>query len=787
MVCVRRSILYLFFMTLFFPVLASAVVPGFFDTTFNSPNGFATYLTPFMYGERPNAVALQSDGKIVVVDTTAELSGEAQIAVIRYNPDGSLDRNFNGSGRVLYNNYYLSFATDVAIQEDGMIIVAGFRSPKERNWYDVILLRYDSNGTLDASFNGGEVIYPNNVSFDGVDTVASLAIQSDGKILVATHNIEPNSAKSLMLLRFNENGSLDETFGSQGVVKYYTYGQQDPFPTDTIIGKRVKITPDGKIAVLIQAHPCTVVLKYNSVGELDTESAPFCGQLTPQGYLTGALPRGMEVQPDGKIVVVGDTNISPFVMRYTSKGNFDPDFGEGTGAVYFNYRDQFRYLDYPVRSSSARNVAIQPEDGSILLVGSCPMDHDGDRLSDDVDVFLARFAPDGTIDASFGINGVVTFNGGWWDGVTYAGDFGEAVVVQPDGKIIVVGNTRTNAPISGDHNDMVIMRFIGQPGPDIDVSPVNYDYGEVPKGGTKTQQFNISNIGQSDLAVTSIELIGGDSAFFNVDPGTCQNLTPTIVPGGSCFITIRFVPGSEGLKAATLRITSNDPYARAISYGPVEVSLTGRGIATESSYTLTVSTDGNGVGIVQSKPKGIKCGKNYADCTEPYTAGKEIILYRFIGQEESKFFGWSGACSGIKECKIVMDSDKEVKATFKADPTLVMWPKYRDFRNVKIGRMKAAFFVVKNSTKNGRKPLEVGPIELLQTPSPFQIFEDECSGMPLEPRESCVFGVLFEPEVAEAYTVEVRIQSNDPTAPVTAVQLSGNGVAPPPPKPPRRK
>jgi len=180
MVSLRRSILYLFFMTLFFPVLATAVVPGFFDTTFNSPNGFATYLTPFMYGERPNAVALQIDGKIVVVDTTAELSGEAQIAVIRYNPDGSLDRSFNGSGRVLYNNYYLSFATDVAIQaEDGKIVVAGFRSPKERNWYDVILLRYNSNGTLDTSFNGGvgEVVFDNNVSFDGVNTIASLALQ----------------------------------------------------------------------------------------------------------------------------------------------------------------------------------------------------------------------------------------------------------------------------------------------------------------------------------------------------------------------------------------------------------------------------------------------------------------------------------------------------------------------------------------------------------------------------------------------------------------------------------
>ena len=250
-------------------------------------------------------------------------------------------------------------------------------------------------------------------------------------------------------------------------------------------------------------------------------------------------------------------------MRYTSEGNLDPDFGEGTGAVYFSYRDQFGYPDDPVRSSSARNVAIQ-QDGSILLVGSCPMDHNGDRLSDDVDVFLARYAPDGTIDASFGVNGVVTFDGGQSSDLASDGDFGEAVVVQPDGKIIVVGSTRAQAGVSGIHNDMVIMRFIGQPGPDIDVSPIFYDYGEVPKGGAKVQQFNISNIGQSDLTITNIELIGSDSNNFTVDPGTC----PIIAPGGICIITVRFSPGSEGLKAVTLRITSNDFYARAAIYGP---------------------------------------------------------------------------------------------------------------------------------------------------------------------------------------------------------------------------
>ena len=782
MVSVRRSILYLFFMTLFFPVVASAVVPGFFDTTFNSPNGFATYLTPYMYGERPGGVAIQSDGKIVVVDTHAYNRNEAQIAVIRYNPDGSLDRDFSSTqGITFYNNAYLSFATDVAIQRDGKIVVAGFRSADE-NLYDLILLRYKSNGDIDNTFGiNGEVIYTTNIGFDGIDSVASLAIQEDGKILVATQAIA-NAQNMLLLLRYNPTGTLDTNFNESGIVTFGYYNNGGVI-TNNIIGRKVKIAPGGNIAVLIKAFAFTAVLQYGINGNLISQSMPFCGQT---GCMVeepiGALPKGMEVLPDGRIVIVGETGVFPFVMRYAADGNIDQTFGEDAGVVYFNYRDHFGFSDQTVRSSSVRNMAMQP-DGSILMVGSCPMAHDLNVSSDDMDVFLGRYTPSGILDSSFGINGIVTFDGGWRDGVTYYGDLGQAVAVQHDGKIIVTGNVRAIASEPGVHYDMVIMRFIGQPGPDIDVSPIFYDYGEVPKGGAKVQQFNISNIGQSDLTITDIELIGSDSNNFTVDPGTC----PIIAPGGICIITVRFAPGSEGLKTVTLRITSNDPYARAAIYGPVEVSLQGTAVAAQASYTLTVSTDGNGSGIVQSKQKGIKCGKNWTDCTETYAAGKEITLYRIVEQEESKFVGWSGACSGVKECKILMDSNKEVKATFRADPTLFMWPKFRDFRNVKIGRVKAAFFVVKNSTKNGRKPLEVGPIELSQTPSPFQIFENECSGKVLQPREDCVFGVLFEPDVAGEYNAEITIESNDPATPVTAVHLRGNGLPPPPPKPPRRK
>jgi uncharacterized delta-60 repeat protein len=788
MVNVKRSILYLFFLTLLYPVIASAVVPGYFDTTFNTPNGFAAFSTPFMYGERPTAVAIQGDGKIVVVDTHGDDSGRTRIAVIRYNRDGSLDSTFNHpEGVVLYNHdNVLSFATDVAIQSDGKIVVAGFRSQVAQNWYDIMVLRYNTDGSLDTSFSGGEVVFTNNVEFDGVDTVASIAIQNDGKILLATHTfLSGTDTKNLLLLRFNPNGSVDESFGSQGVVQYGYYFKGD-VETDDISGRKVKITPDGQVAVLVKVFAFTAMLKFNMEGVLVSESEPYCGQLKPMGYFSGALPRGMEVQQDGKIVVAGEADNSPFALRYTPEGELDTAFGAGTGVISFNYRDHFRYLDEPLRSSSARNIAIQP-DGNILLVGTCPMDHDGNMLSDDVDVFLARYATDGAIDTSFGINGLATFDGEWRAGETYLGDIGQAVALQSDGKIIVVGNMRANAVASGDHYDMVVMRFVGQPGPDIEVSPVNYDYGEVPTRSSKIQQFSITNIGQTDLAVSGIDLVYGDGISFLVESGTCQTLTPTIVPGGSCMITVRFVPGSEGLKTSTLRITSNDPYARAITYGPVEVSLQGTGMPVQSNYTLTVITDGDGVGIVQSKPKGIKCGKNWTDCKELYTAGKEIKLYHIIEQEESKFVGWSGACSGKKECKVVMDSDKEVTAIFQSDPTIVVWPRYKDFKNVRTGWMKAAVIFIKNSTMNGRKPLEIGTINIGPQASLFQIFEDRCSGKVLEPREACFFGVLFEPEAVGSFAAEISIPSNDPGSPVTAVQLKGNGAAPPPPKHPSKR
>jgi uncharacterized delta-60 repeat protein len=800
MVCVRRSILYLFFMTLFFPVLAKAVVPAsYLDTSFNRPYGYATYPTPYMYGERPNAVVIQRDGKIVVVDTTAVNRDEAKIAVTRYNPDGIPDGSFSVSGTAVYDGSGLSYATDVAIQlveDEEKIIVAGFRSLDE-NLYDLILLRYNAGGSLDTSFTGG---FTTRVGFDGVNTSASIAVQGDGKILVATQRIGGTGAKSLLLLRFDQNGSLDTNFGTDGVVEYSYYPYEGPpvegLPNDdNITGRTVKITPDGRnILVIIKVFAYSVLLRFDMNGNIDDtfNSVPLLGLQIPGGSYSGALPRGMDVQSDGKIVVVGETTTVPFVARYTPDGNPDPTFGEGSGVVYFNYKEHFGYVDDPIRSSNVRNVALQP-DGGILIVGSCPMSHTINGVSDDMDIFLARYNARGSLDSSFGVNGVVTFDGGWRDGNTYYGDFGEALAIQSDGKIVVVGSVRVyNDPADPDpaesHSDMVIMRFGDQPNPEhpsIEVSPESHNYGEVEKGKNKAKQFTLSNIGQSDVAIDEIELTGDDTIDFAIDPGTCQNLTPIIMAGESCTITVSFIPGSEGMKAVTLRIVLNNLNARVVEGTPVEVSLQGTGIIVQVSYTLSVSTDGNGVGSVRSKPRGISCGVKTSECTGEFPAGKEVILYPVVEDEQTRFVGWSGACTGRKECRVMMDSAKEVKATFMADPTIIVCPQSKNFKEVRLGKMRAAFIFVKNGTKSGKVPLRITGITLTGSTSSFSIFKDECSTRDLQPKEVCAFGIVFDPDSPTLHAAEAQISSTDPVSPIKTVALSGKGVAPPPPKPPR--
>ena len=169
----------------------------------------------FSYAQA-NSIALQQDGKIVLAGT-ALLNSVRNFALVRYNSNGTLDTGFSTGGKVTtpFSTPNPSFdnasAESVAVQPDGKIVAAGLAA------FDIALARYNSNGTLDTSFGtGGEVTTSISPSYD---QAFSVAVQQDGKIVVAGRTVTLSDGNfHSALARYNSDGMLDTTFGTGGSV-----------------------------------------------------------------------------------------------------------------------------------------------------------------------------------------------------------------------------------------------------------------------------------------------------------------------------------------------------------------------------------------------------------------------------------------------------------------------------------------------------------------------------------------------------------------------------------------
>jgi uncharacterized delta-60 repeat protein len=183
---------------------------GSLDATFGTSGEI---MTDFASGtDVAFSVTLQADGKIVAAGVTQDMVGAENLALVRYNADGSLDATFGTGGRVTTDIGTLEHAESVKIQSDGKIVVAGytFVGPGA----DFVLVRYNSDGSLDGSFgSGGKVV--TDLGSDG-DQADSLVIQADGKIVVAG-STGSGSGSDFAVARYNSDGSLDTSFGA-GVV-----------------------------------------------------------------------------------------------------------------------------------------------------------------------------------------------------------------------------------------------------------------------------------------------------------------------------------------------------------------------------------------------------------------------------------------------------------------------------------------------------------------------------------------------------------------------------------------
>ncbi|MER6352930.1 delta-60 repeat domain-containing protein, partial [Streptomyces sp. NPDC001634] len=303
---------------LFCPGVALAA-PGDLDPTFGTGG---KVLTDF--GGTDFATAVQADGKIIAVGQSDGASaGDFDFALARYNTDGSLDPTFGTGGKVTTNFGGGDGARAVAVQTDGKIVVAGFSNTGISNF---AVARYNTDGSLDPTFNGTGAV---TTDFGGEDLALGVALQADGKI-VAVGFTSVFGSDDFALARYNTDGSLDSTFGTGGkVITDFGTGGND-------IANGVVVQTDGKIVAAGSSDTAGTndfgLARYNTNGSLDNTFGTGGLVTTDFGGISDQA-FGVALQTDGKIVAAGFSNASnanDFALaRYNTNGSLDSTFGTG--------------------------------------------------------------------------------------------------------------------------------------------------------------------------------------------------------------------------------------------------------------------------------------------------------------------------------------------------------------------------------------------------------------------------------------------------------------------------
>jgi uncharacterized delta-60 repeat protein len=417
-------------------VLVLAMIrPGFaqvggLDPTFGS-SGKVTTAIGSVY-DTINNLALQPDGKIVAGGQSKREDSPYNTnfwrgALVRYNPDGSLDTSFGSGGKVTQS---VANKTDyiggVAIQSDGKILAAGSTDYEYGQPIYGTLARYNANGSLDTSFGtaGTGIIVINWSGSTEYGGLRAVVIQPDGKILTGGGAQIGANPAFLGLLRFNADGTPDTSFG-QGTAKVITqiYATANPPIGFNMIGA-LALQPDGKIVAGSYAYDGTyvnpVLVRYNTDGSLDTTFGQGGKIVTPLGYHNRIF--AIALQSDGKIVA--PTGYGPYmnVFRYNANGSPDTSFGAG-GVVN-------------VANAQGFGVALQP-DGKIVVGGV------NNLTSTEYHFSLWRLNVDGARDQNFGTGGNVTTTM-----VSGTNDQGRALLRLPDGRL-VLGGTAANVKSGG--------------------------------------------------------------------------------------------------------------------------------------------------------------------------------------------------------------------------------------------------------------------------------------------------------------------------------------------------
>lgn len=362
-----------------------------------------TLTTVFPGGSYANVVAIQQDGKIVAAGAAVGPSVTYEIAVARYETDGTLDTTFSDDGMLTTP---IAGGGDeanaVALLPSGRIVVAGTDSRRR-----FALVRYLADGTLDPTFGNNGIVRTNVTRGD--DILYDLVIQPDRKYVVVG-SVGPKAPR-FALARYRRNGRLDGTFGDQGIiVSKHTWS----------VARATVLQPNDRILAAGYDSSGIRLERYRPSGRPDLSFGSGGVVNHVEGEI---LPLAVALQDDRRIVVAGAWDIFAVgIARFMTDGSLDMTFGDG-GMVHRSMS--------PGGEQAIKDLVIQG-DGKIVGVA-----HTGPHEPGDSNVWqfvLTRYETNGTLDPTWGLDGevITDFPGG---------GFAAGAAAQADGNIVVVGGT----------------------------------------------------------------------------------------------------------------------------------------------------------------------------------------------------------------------------------------------------------------------------------------------------------------------------------------------------------
>lgn len=381
------------------------------DNSFNLDGVAITDIKNF--DDIASGISIQSDGKILVTGSTEDGNQKLSFATVRYLSSGNLDSSFDQDGIAITQLGNISSeASDVKVQNDGKIIGIGTARMSDNIW-NIAMVRYSASGVLDPTFSGDGKLTTN---YFGTDQGRSVIILTDGSLVVWGQSGE--LANSGILLKYSKVGSLDPSFGTNGITFQELY-QVHSFVNDLTIQTNGNIITGGTSNSNATLGMVTTRMKQNGLPDTTYNTDGIAQSFL---YSANLECKSIALQADGKIVQLGiqktkTKNDEIIIIRYHTDGSLDESFGTN-GRVN---TDVGNFDDDGVC------MAVQA-DNKLIVAG---YSYNGQNY----DFLLTRYLPNGNLDNSFSADGkiIIAFGTG--------NDEAHAIALQKDGKILVGGFT----------------------------------------------------------------------------------------------------------------------------------------------------------------------------------------------------------------------------------------------------------------------------------------------------------------------------------------------------------